>query len=507
MMGVYERCWGTGSRTRRLNIRPDENYARELMQLFTIGLVAARRRRHAEAGCPTISRSRRTTRRSSKGSRTCSRDGTGRAPWVQPAGCGFSNTGGTGAEPDPTHAAVPRRATTPGEKRLLTYPNAVKRWRADGPSRSSGISPMHSTTSFITPTSGRSSAAELIQRLATSNPSPAYVGAGERGVRRGRRRAARQSRGGRARDPSRRGGTRACEHRGPRRPASSRSRCCGSHSSGEHTTAELRTTGTSTSILPVDFGQGPLQGALRVQLLQSLLRAARRGSGPGELVAPELQIATEYQNALVTNYFYTQIGLPQLAGQRRQNQNLVVIDIDEEVAARRTTRPRWSGADRRENCLRARSRTRCAPGGAAGRTGRPSSQGYGARRRSASGWIIDVAGIRRSPLSQSGAFILNRMTRRCFLRAVAAGGFAYAFARTPRVTYAQMTGGGSFADYKALVCVFLFGGNDSWNMVVPASAAEYAEYAGLAAESRRAAGRAAAAATGRSPTPAAGLSD
>ena len=73
---------------------------------------------------------------------------------------------------------------------------------------------------------------------------------------------------------------------------------------------------------------------------------------------------------------------------------------------------------------------------------------------------------------------MNRMTRRHFLRAAAASGFAYAFARTPRVTYAQMTGGGSFADYKALVCVFLFGGNDSWNMVVPSSAAEYAEYAG-----------------------------
>ena len=73
---------------------------------------------------------------------------------------------------------------------------------------------------------------------------------------------------------------------------------------------------------------------------------------------------------------------------------------------------------------------------------------------------------------------MNRITRRRFLRAAAASGLAYAFARTPRVTYAQMTGGGSFADYKALVCVFLFGGNDSWNMVVPSSNAEYSEYAG-----------------------------
>jgi len=38
----------------------------------------------------------------------------------------------------------------------------------------------------------------------------------------------------------------------------------------------------------------------------------------------------------------------------------------------------------------------------------------------------------------------------------------------------QSIGGGS--DYKALVCVFLAGGNDSFNMLVPSGAAEYAEY-------------------------------
>jgi uncharacterized protein (DUF1501 family) len=72
----------------------------------------------------------------------------------------------------------------------------------------------------------------------------------------------------------------------------------------------------------------------------------------------------------------------------------------------------------------------------------------------------------------------DRLTRRRFLRAAAAGGVAYALGRTPGVTYAQMAGDGSLSDYRALVCVFLFGGNDSWNMVVPASDAEHAVYAG-----------------------------
>jgi uncharacterized protein (DUF1501 family) len=70
---------------------------------------------------------------------------------------------------------------------------------------------------------------------------------------------------------------------------------------------------------------------------------------------------------------------------------------------------------------------------------------------------------------------MNRQ-RRKFLRAAAGGGLAYAFGRTPGTVYAQVAGSGGFTDYKALVCVFMFGGNDSWNMLVPTSAAEYNQY-------------------------------
>ena len=67
------------------------------------------------------------------------------------------------------------------------------------------------------------------------------------------------------------------------------------------------------------------------------------------------------------------------------------------------------------------------------------------------------------------------MNRRNFLRASAA---ASLFAATPGVSYSQVVGGaGPFTDYRALVCVFLFGGNDSFNMLVPRSAAEYGLYA------------------------------
>ncbi|MEM8684965.1 MAG: DUF1501 domain-containing protein [Pseudomonadota bacterium] len=67
------------------------------------------------------------------------------------------------------------------------------------------------------------------------------------------------------------------------------------------------------------------------------------------------------------------------------------------------------------------------------------------------------------------------INRRQFLTA---GGAATLFAATPGLSYAQVVGGtGPFTDYRALVCVFLFGGNDSFNMLVPRSDAEHAVYA------------------------------
>ena len=79
--------------------------------------------------------------------------------------------------------------------------------------------------------------------------------------------------------------------------------------------------------------------------------------------------------------------------------------------------------------------------------------------------------------------------RRKFLRAAAAGGVAYAFGRTPGTVYAQAAGAGGFADYKALVCLFLFGGNDSLEHVRAAPArAEYNAYSPRAAASRRGSG-------------------
>jgi uncharacterized protein (DUF1501 family) len=54
---------------------------------------------------------------------------------------------------------------------------------------------------------------------------------------------------------------------------------------------------------------------------------------------------------------------------------------------------------------------------------------------------------------------------------------AATFAAYPGAAFSQVIGTSApFPDYKALVCIFLFGGNDSFNMLVPRSNAEYAVY-------------------------------
>lgn len=66
------------------------------------------------------------------------------------------------------------------------------------------------------------------------------------------------------------------------------------------------------------------------------------------------------------------------------------------------------------------------------------------------------------------------LNRRKFMHGAAAA----ALAHTPGMVFAQGVGTAApFPDYKALVCVFMFGGNDSFNMLVPRSDAEYNVYA------------------------------
>jgi len=69
---------------------------------------------------------------------------------------------------------------------------------------------------------------------------------------------------------------------------------------------------------------------------------------------------------------------------------------------------------------------------------------------------------------------LLKMNRRRFLKLSASSAATIGLMNTPMTALAN---GNSFPDYKAIVNIFLLGGSDGFNMVVPRSDYEYAEYA------------------------------
>lgn len=73
---------------------------------------------------------------------------------------------------------------------------------------------------------------------------------------------------------------------------------------------------------------------------------------------------------------------------------------------------------------------------------------------------------------------MKKFNRRDFLMNGGAAAFAAALGSSPGVAYSQVFGAAApFTDYRALVCVFLHGGNDSFNLLVPNTSAEYNAYA------------------------------
>ena len=69
--------------------------------------------------------------------------------------------------------------------------------------------------------------------------------------------------------------------------------------------------------------------------------------------------------------------------------------------------------------------------------------------------------------------MMKKFNRRDFLKLGAASIAGSGLLNFPRMTYAQE----AMADYKALVCVFMHGGNDGFNLIVPSDNDSYSEYA------------------------------
>ena len=312
-MGVYLSMLGNQKPNPALNIRPDENYARELMQLFTIGLVEL-----DPDG---------TVRRDARGEPIPTYD--------QSIIEGFAHvfTGWHFAGAPSFELARPTRQNQTQPMQLYpdfhdTGPKKLLRG-VTLPAGQSGEQDLDAALDniFAHPNVGPFIAMRLIERLVTSNPSPGYVervaatfddnGSGVRGDLAAVVQAI-------LLDPEARPGLRMDTDGKLKEPLLRVTQLWRAYD-GAAASGSYAIPGAY-----IIFGQGPLQSPSVFNFFSPSY------APPGEikdrgLVAPELEIATEYQNTLMTNLFafYTFV-LNQQNPDLRDDQ--IAIDLADEIA-------------------------------------------------------------------------------------------------------------------------------------------------------------------------------
>ena len=311
-MGVYLSMLGNEKPNAALNIRPDENYARELMQLFTIGLVEL----DIDGSVITDSLGEPIPTYDQEIIEGFAHVYTG---WHYAGAPSFEEAQRNDANQTIPMQLYPAFHDT-GPKTLLSGVTL--------PAGQTGDQDLRDALDnvFAHPNVGPFIATRLIQRLVTSNPSPAYVarvatifndnGSGVRG-----------DLGAVVKtillDPEARS-TSGTDIRGKlKEPLLRLTQLWRAYD------ARSADGGYDFRIPNIIFGQGPLQSPSVFNFFSPFY------APPGEIrdagyVAPELQIATEFQNTVVTNFFFFQIfGLnSQSPGLRGSD---IFIDIDEEV--------------------------------------------------------------------------------------------------------------------------------------------------------------------------------
>ncbi len=311
-MGVYLSMLGNEKPDPDNNIRPDENYARELMQLFSIGLVEL----NIDGTVQTDGQGLPVPTYDQAVIEGFAHVYTG---WNYAGFADFRQ-----AFPTLLNQVVPMQLYQPyhdtGAKTLLNGFSVPAGQNGDQDLA------MALDNIFNHPNVGPFMATRLIERLTTSNPSPAYVarvarvfndnGFGERGDLGAVVKAI-------LLDPEARSTT--------------------GETSGKIKEPLLRLTqmfraynatsqngGYPLGFIYIVFGQGPLQSPSVFNFFSPTF------APPGEIrdngyVAPELEIATEYLNTYVTNYMFFQA-----FGLNQTNQDLqpddVYIDFSEEMA-------------------------------------------------------------------------------------------------------------------------------------------------------------------------------
>lgn len=178
-MGVYLNMQGNRRANLAQNIHPDENYAREINQLFSVGLVLLN-----PDGTPQLSGGQPIPTYNQAVITNFAHVFTGWT-WFDCApgnftGCGPDYTTGTNFQtPMAAFAAFHDNGTDPindiANKQLLNYPGAVNGGvLANGGTPASDLA-FALDNIFRHPNVGPFIGKQLIQRLVTSNPSPQYV--------------------------------------------------------------------------------------------------------------------------------------------------------------------------------------------------------------------------------------------------------------------------------------------------------------------------------------------
>jgi uncharacterized protein (DUF1800 family) len=318
-MGVYLSMLGNQKAVAGTNLRPDENYARELMQLFSDRSRRAEPRRHGEEGCG---------RQPDPDLRPDIIEGFARVftgwkwdcPTTMPT-CTFANTTVQLApvarlQPGEADALYAEQHET-GTKRVLSYTGAALA-NATIPAGQTGDKDLADALDniFNHPNVGPFIAKQLIQKLVTSNPSPAYVqrvaekfnndGSGVRGNLAAVVRAVLLDTEARS-APTGNAVATAGKVKEPLLRLTQFWRAYDGRSNG---TGGVVKYGAGAE-LPGgrsrrSFGQGPGGQSPSVFNFFSPFYAPPGEIADQGLVAPEMQLATEYLNTQVTNFFWTQ---------------------------------------------------------------------------------------------------------------------------------------------------------------------------------------------------------
>ncbi len=165
-MGVYLSMLGNQKPDVAHNIRPDENYARELMQLFTIGLVEL----NLDGSVKTDASGQPIPTYDQDIVQGFAHVYTG---WTYSGAPSFATALPTIANQIRPMQAYPEQHAT-GTKRLLGYPGAVSSVIAAGQTPEQDLDAALDNI-FNHPNVAPFIAKRLIQHLVTSNPSPQYV--------------------------------------------------------------------------------------------------------------------------------------------------------------------------------------------------------------------------------------------------------------------------------------------------------------------------------------------